>query len=85
MADVISNPAVKTAISIAKLAGAINDSQIATINSVQTISPDLGDYVVGKALDGIFTKVGIEEHKIRTDVAARTTDLLRNVFGQLDN
>ena len=42
---------------------------------------DLNDYVTNKALDGLFLMVGQEERKIRTDPAARTTDLLRTVFG----
>lgn len=43
---------------------------------------DLDHYVVGKALDGLFLVVGDEEKKIRTNPAARVTDLLREVFGQ---
>jgi Protein of unknown function (DUF4197) len=43
---------------------------------------DLDHYVVGKALDGLFHVVGDEEKKIRTNPAARVTDLLREVFGQ---
>jgi hypothetical protein len=41
---------------------------------------DLSDYVVSKALDGIFFYVAGEEAEIRTDPAARTTDLLKTVF-----
>jgi hypothetical protein len=48
------------------------------------IDPDLSSYTTHKALDGVFLKVGDEEQRIRTDVNARTTDLLRRVFGQLD-
>ena len=43
---------------------------------------DLDRYVVGKALDGLFHVVGDEERKIRTNPAARVTDLLREVFGR---
>jgi len=43
---------------------------------------DLDRYVVGKALDGLFHVVAEEEKKIRTNPAARVTDLLRDVFGQ---
>jgi hypothetical protein len=38
--------------------------------------------VTGKALDGMFLKVGQEEEKIRTSPAARTTDLLKKVFAK---
>jgi len=41
---------------------------------------DLDSYVTGKSLDGLFLKVGQEEAKIRTNPAARTTDLLKKVF-----
>ncbi|MBI3450741.1 MAG: DUF4197 domain-containing protein [Acidobacteria bacterium] len=42
---------------------------------------DLDEYVVSKALAGIFLVLGEEERKIRTDPAARVTSLLRDVFG----
>ena len=45
-------------------------------------SYDLDGYVVGKALDGLFPVVADEERKIRTNPAARTTDLLREVFAK---
>src|SRR3989454_1272286 len=41
---------------------------------------DLDGYVVGKALDGLFHVVGEQERQIRTNPAARTTDLLNEVF-----
>jgi len=43
---------------------------------------DLDSYVTGKSLDGMFLKVGQEEAKIRTNPAARTTDLLKKVFAK---
>jgi RNA binding exosome subunit len=46
-----------------------------------TPSLDLDSYVTNKALDGLFTVLGQEEKKIRTNPAARTTDILRTVFG----
>ena len=45
-------------------------------------SLDLDHYVTNKALDGLFYMVGQEEKKIRTDPAARATDLLKTVFGK---
>jgi len=45
-------------------------------------SLDLDDYVTRKSLDGVFHMVGEEEKKIRTNPAARTTDLLKAVFGK---
>jgi hypothetical protein len=38
--------------------------------------------VTNKSLDGLFYMIGQEEKKIRTDPAARVTDLLKNVFGK---
>ena len=52
--------------------------------SLQPVNTNLGEYVTCKALDGLFVKVEEKEKGIRTDVSQRTTDLLRKVFGQLD-
>jgi len=38
--------------------------------------------VTNKALEGLFVMVGEEEKKIRSDPAARVTDLLKTVFGK---
>ena len=42
---------------------------------------EMDDYVLGKTLDGLFYVLAQEERKIREDPAARTTALLREVFG----
>jgi hypothetical protein len=42
---------------------------------------DQNQYVTEKATDGLFFVVGQEEKKIRTNPAARVTDLLKEVFG----
>jgi hypothetical protein len=42
---------------------------------------DLRKYVTDRTLAGIFTVLEQEEARIRTDPAARTTQLLRTVFG----
>ncbi|OOG59804.1 DUF4197 domain-containing protein [Rhodanobacter sp. C03] len=42
---------------------------------------DLDNYVTGKTLDGLFTMIGEEEQSIRHNPAARSTDLLKKVFG----
>jgi hypothetical protein len=49
---------------------------------VKSVAPDLDHHVTEKALDGLFLMVGEEEKKIRTDPAARVTDLLKTVFGK---
>ena len=43
---------------------------------------EINSYVVNKALDGLFYELGEQEKQIRTNPAARTTDLLRKVFGR---
>jgi len=42
---------------------------------------DLTDFTVGKALDGLFHYLGVEEGAIRSNPAARSTQLLKQVFG----
>ncbi|QEC67245.1 DUF4197 domain-containing protein [Panacibacter ginsenosidivorans] len=49
--------------------------------SAKKVDTDLGAYVTGKAIDGIFYEVALEEQKIRKDPAARVTDILKKVFG----
>lgn len=44
-------------------------------------APDLDDYVTRKTLDGLFLKIAEQEKQIRENPVARTTDLLRAVFG----
>ena len=51
---------------------------------VEKANPDLADYVTGQALDGLFAMVAREELNIRTNISARTTDLLRRVFARQD-
>ena len=48
------------------------------------VNPDLPDYVTNEALKGVFTMIAVEEKDIRNNLAARTTDLLRRVFGLQD-
>ncbi len=43
---------------------------------------DIDGYVTGKALDGLFHVIGQQETLIRTNPAARTTELLREVFAK---
>jgi hypothetical protein len=41
---------------------------------------NLTDFTVGKSLDGLFHYLAVQEQAIRTNPAARTTDLLKKVF-----
>jgi ABC-type transporter MlaC component len=45
------------------------------------INPDLPSYVVGKAVDALFDQIAKEEANIRENPVARTTEILRKVFG----
>lgn len=49
--------------------------------SSNKVTTDLSAYVTQKAMDGIFHEVGLEEQKIRKDPVARTTEILKKVFG----
>jgi hypothetical protein len=54
-----------------------------------TPHPELADfeldgYVTDKALEGLFTMIASEEKQIRRDPAARTTQILRRVFGSVN-
>lgn len=44
---------------------------------------DLDRYVTAKALDGLFLKLAEQEQLIRRDPVARTTDILKTVFGRV--
>jgi len=56
----------------------------AALPFAQKPSLSLEQYVTGGALDGLFHVLGQEERRIREDPAARTTDLLREVFRSAD-
>lgn len=48
---------------------------------LDTGSLDLDNYVTDKALDGLFLKLALEEKRIRENPVARSTELLKQVFG----
>ena len=45
------------------------------------VDPNLTAYVVGKAVDALFDQVAKEEANIRANPLARTSDILKKVFG----
>jgi hypothetical protein len=49
---------------------------------VEKVNPDLTKYVTQKAMDALFLMISREEALIRKDPIARTTDLLKKVFGK---
>jgi hypothetical protein len=77
-------PVISTALNEVGVAKQYKDL-VKTASSVPFVnisSFDLDDYVVGRALGGLFHVVGEEEQKIRANPAARVTPLLKEVFGK---
>lgn len=67
-------------------AGKVYNSLLAKYNAIPLASkPDfsLDTYVTDKALAGLFARLGDMEAQIRADPAARTTALLKQVFGNI--
>lgn len=58
---------------------------VSTYNNFPTtlnkINPDLPSYVVDKAVSALFDQVAKEETNIRANPVARTTEILKKVFG----
>jgi hypothetical protein len=54
------------------------------LQGFKPVNTDLDDFLTRKALDGVFLKMEGEELRIRKEVEARVTPLLRKVFGTLD-
>lgn len=52
-----------------------------SIPFIQKVNPDLTAYATERAIDGLFVKIAEEEAKIRENPAARTSEILRKVFG----
>lgn len=48
---------------------------------VKKMNPNLTEYVTDKAINGLFIMIAKEEAKIRKDPMARTSELLKKVFG----
>jgi hypothetical protein len=48
---------------------------------VKKMNPDLADHVADKTLFALFDRIGVEEANIRNNPAARTSELLKKVFG----
>lgn len=69
-------------VGVTKAYKAMTDRYTALMPFAKMESFDLDRYVTNKSLDGLFTMVGQEETKIRTNPAARTTELLQKVFAK---
>ncbi|MDB5226930.1 MAG: hypothetical protein JWN78_1123 [Bacteroidota bacterium] len=58
-------------------------TQYNRIPFLEKVETDLPDYVTRKAISGLFVMVAQEEAKIRRDPGARTTEMLKKVFGNV--
>ena len=56
--------------------------QYRSIPFAKKLDLDINKYVVSKALDGLFYTLAQQEKEIRRNPAARTTNLLKEVFGR---
>ena len=57
-------------------------SKTKTMPFMSGMAVDLDDYVTRKSADGLFLMLGQQEKMIRGNPAARSTDLLKKVFGK---
>lgn len=55
-----------------------------SIPLVTKVNPDLNNYVTNKAMEGVFKMIAIEEKNIRTNINARTSTMLKQVFALQD-
>ena len=53
-----------------------------SIPLTQKINPDLEDYITNKAMDGLFILIAEQEQEIRLNPYARTSEILKKVFGE---
>lgn len=60
-------------------------NQAMTLTGGEKVNTDLTAYVTDKAIAGLFVLIAEEEGKIRDNPAARVTDILKRVFGSVDN
>jgi hypothetical protein len=80
------NPVIKNSFSKVG-ADEIWSNLITRYNSIPftaDVNPNLTDYVTSEALQGVYTMIAVEEKEIRTNLASRTTDLLKKVFALQD-
>jgi len=59
---------------------AINANKV-LLGVKEDINPDLSDYVNGLATMALYKEIGVQERKIRQNPLARTSELLKKVFG----
>jgi hypothetical protein len=59
----------------------VANSTVGKIAGMKTVDVKLEDYILDKAMDGLFLKIEEREKDIRNNASARVTALLKRVFG----
>jgi len=80
-APIVANSTKKVALTNYWTPLATSYNKTGALTGNKAVDPDLDAYITQKAIDGLFTLVAQEEAKIRQDPMARTSDLLKKVFG----
>jgi hypothetical protein len=79
-------PSIKTSLDKTSATKYYSDI-VTTYNKLPTtfkkVDPDLPSYVVGKTVDALFDQVAKEEANIRANPVARTSEILKKVFGSV--
>jgi len=63
----------------------IANTMVGQLTGFKPVNIQLDDYLTQKALDGLFLKIAEQERQIRENPAARVTELLKRVFGSINN
>jgi hypothetical protein len=76
-------PVIKTSLDNTSVTRYWNDLITAynKIPLIRKMNPNLNEYVTDRAINGLFVMIAKEELKIRKDPVARTSELLKKVFG----
>jgi len=80
-APIVSNSTKKVALTSYWTPLVTSYNKAGAFTGAKAVDPDLDAYITQKAIDGLFTLIAQEEAKIRQDPMARTSDLLKKVFG----
>ena len=75
-----NNVSVESSGAYRMLDSVVSDQPLLAVAAIDYKS-DLTTHAVQFGLDGLFTYLAVEEKKIRDNPVARTTELLRKVFG----
>lgn len=76
-------PVIKTSLDKTEATKYYNEivTKYNSIPFVQKVNPNLDEYATQLAIDGLFVMIAKEEKNIRQNPAARTTEILKRVFG----